>query len=131
MQKSVYKLIMMTSADFIDVYKSIMNNSMHQKDYGLMQQHSSEILEAVDWIRKELDKTDNFEHKDVFKQHTDNIEYVTKALGPIINGLKAKAEATGKYGFFQYRKDLKHLNTVYDLFEHSGNYMNTLSTIYK
>lgn len=130
MQNSVHKLIMMTSVDFIDLYKSIINNGMRQKDYDLMQQHTIEILEAVDWIRKELAQTEKFDHKDVFKQHTDNIEYATKALNPIIAGLKMKAEASGKYGFFQYRKDLKHLNSVYDLFEHSGNYMNTLSSIY-
>ncbi len=129
MENSTYKLIMMTSADYLDLYKSLVNSSLREKDYDLMLQRQSELVEAIAWIRETLENL-SFADKSLFESHISNTEAVNDAIMPMIIGLKAKAEATGKYGFFQYRKDSKHLDTAYDDFELTGNQMKALSSVY-
>ncbi|MGI8635488.1 MAG: hypothetical protein ACR2KZ_08805 [Segetibacter sp.] len=94
---------------------------MKEKDYQATSQKLNEVLKEVS---QKLNKHKGSDDYQLCLNHLHNIELVALDMAPVITGLQAKAERTSKYGFFQYRKDLKQLENTYDNFEVTGNMIN-------
>lgn len=126
----MYKLLLILSQDFLDIYRYILNRSMKEKDYQTTSQKLNEVLKGVKEVRKKLNEHEGSDDYQLYLNHLHNIELVALDMVPVITGLRAKAERTSKYGFFQYRKDLKRLENSYDNFEATGNMLNAKASQY-
>lgn len=126
----MYKLLLILSQDFLDIYRYILNRSMKEKDYQATSHKLNEVLKGAKEVRQKLNEHKGSNDYQLCLKHLHNIELVALDMVPVITGLQAKAERTSKYGFFQYRKDLKRLENSYDNFEATGNMLNTKASQY-
>ncbi len=129
--KEIYNILMQLSQNYLELHRYILNGSMKAKDYKDTLHKLTEIEKQIKLQQPRLDKYRDSPDFDVFRDHLRNLEWMISGLKIVANGLCAKADNTGKYGFFQYRKDLKNLDETHKIFEVSGNYLNSKSLEYR
>ena len=129
--REIYHKIMQLSRDYLEVHHYILNSSMKTKNYEESINKLTEIEREIRLQQTQLEKHKKSSDFEFFNEHLRNIGWMVSGLKTVINGLSTKANNTGKYGFFQYRKDLKNLDETHKIFEISGNYLNSKASEYR
>lgn len=111
------------------MYRYIFNSSMRAKEYDLVLQSCKENYSLLFDIENSLQTEPPFDDKALFLDHVSNARKVIEKLDIVTQGLKKKSEGN-KYGFFEYRKETKQVNTAYDAFATSGAHLNQLTQKY-
>ena len=94
-------------ADYNHVYDTITHQKpMQTLDYDELLEQLDSAITGVKIIEKVI-VSEKIEIPD-FEPFVNAIKNAAQAYKPMVMGLSDKANRTGKYGWFAYRKDLKH-----------------------
>jgi len=126
----IYADTMEISREYMTIHRYIISNKLGNKDCAGAIDKLSQIKIDMERLEKSLSRQPDSNDSAVFEDHLRNLGWMVSGLLEITQGLEAKANSTGKYGIFKYRKGLKVLNDTHKLFEISGNYTNSCAPRY-
>jgi hypothetical protein len=120
-----------TFSAYLSIDRQIFKQHLGQTtDYQSIIDHLGRVLASFDAIVVELD--DYTEDNDVVttRAYVSRLQTAATILDAIIAGLARQANAQGKYGFFQYRRDTKAYKRAMKGYMQLGGAMNQVRQRY-